>query len=65
MMEAEQARKPASQLSASGKASGILIGDEADGLRHIEWGYRFVATGTDIGRLAKNVGRLAASFKRI
>jgi 4-hydroxy-2-oxoheptanedioate aldolase len=57
--------KAAQRIEASGKASGILTGDEADALRYIEWGYRFVAVGTDIGLLAKNADRLAASFKRI
>ena len=51
------------RIGASGKSAGILTGIEADARRYIEWGYRFVAVGTDIGLLARNADVLAASFK--
>ena len=35
-----------------------------DARRYIEWGYRFVAVGTDIGLLAKNADALAAAFRK-
>jgi len=53
----------ARRIAASGKASGILTGVEADARRYIEWGYRFVAVGTDIGLLARNADMLAKAFK--
>jgi 4-hydroxy-2-oxoheptanedioate aldolase len=54
----------ARRIQASGKVSGILTGVEADARRYIEWGYKFVAVGTDIGLLARNADILAASFKK-
>ena len=51
------------RIVASGKSAGILTGVETDARRYIEWGYRFVAVGTDIGLLAKHADALAASFK--
>jgi 4-hydroxy-2-oxoheptanedioate aldolase len=53
----------ARRIEASGKSSGILTSVEGDARRYIQWGYRFVAVGTDIGLLAKNADMLAASFK--
>jgi 4-hydroxy-2-oxoheptanedioate aldolase len=53
----------AERIAASGKVSGILTAAEVDARRYIEWGYRFVAVGTDIGLLAKHADQLAASFK--
>ena len=53
----------ASRINASGKAAGILTSSEVDAARYIDWGYRFVAVGTDIGLLAKNADVLAAAFK--
>jgi len=50
-------------IAKGGKASGILTGVEADARRYIDWGYGFVAVGTDIGLLTKNADRLAAAFK--
>lgn len=52
------------RITACGKVSGILTGAEADARRYIEWGYRFVAVGTDIGLLTKHADALAASFKK-
>jgi 4-hydroxy-2-oxoheptanedioate aldolase len=52
------------RIAACGKASGILTGVEADARRYIEWGYRFVAVGTDIGLLTRHTDALAASFKK-
>jgi 4-hydroxy-2-oxoheptanedioate aldolase len=37
---------------------------EADARRYIEWGYRFVAVGTDIGLLARNADALAAAYRK-
>jgi 4-hydroxy-2-oxoheptanedioate aldolase len=57
-------RKAVGQINAAGKAAGILAVAEADARRYIEWGYRFVAVGTDIGLLAKAADGLAGAFKR-
>lgn len=53
----------ARHIAASGKASGILTPVEADARRYIEWGFRFVAVGADIGLLARHADALAAAFK--
>ena len=53
----------ARRVNAVGKAAGILTANEADARRYIEWGYRFVAVGSDLGLLAKNADALAKSFK--
>ncbi|TLU71504.1 4-hydroxy-2-oxoheptanedioate aldolase [Lichenicoccus roseus] len=50
------------RIGASGKAAGILMGDEALARRYIELGARFVAVGTDIGLLSRNAGALAARY---
>ncbi|WP_315831520.1 HpcH/HpaI aldolase/citrate lyase family protein [Bradyrhizobium prioriisuperbiae] len=56
----EQAVK---RITAAGKAAGILTPVEADARRYIEWGYHFVAVGSDIGLLAKTADALAAKAK--
>jgi len=54
----------AKRINDVGKAAGILTSVEADARRYIEWGYRFVAVGTDIGLLARNADALAAAFRK-
>ena len=54
----------AKRINDAGKAAGILTSVEADARRYIEWGYRFVAVGTDIGLLARNADALAAAFRK-
>jgi len=51
------------RLKAAGKPAGILTGSEDEARRYIEWGYLFVAVGSDIGLLAKNADTLAKKFK--
>jgi 4-hydroxy-2-oxoheptanedioate aldolase len=53
----------ARRVNAVGKAAGILTANEADTRRYIEWGYRFVAVGSDLGILTKNADALAKAFK--
>jgi 4-hydroxy-2-oxoheptanedioate aldolase len=53
----------AKRLTALGKPAGILGPTEAEARRYIEWGYRFVAVGSDLGLLAKNADALAKAFK--
>ncbi|KRE23225.1 4-hydroxy-2-oxo-heptane-1,7-dioate aldolase [Bosea sp. Root483D1] len=52
----------ASRLTALGKPAGILTPSEADARRYIEWGYRFVAVGSDLGLLTKHADALAKTF---
>jgi 4-hydroxy-2-oxoheptanedioate aldolase len=52
------------RLTRAGKAAGILTTVEADARRYIEWGYRFVAVGTDTTLLANSADALARSFKK-
>ncbi|MCV9939484.1 HpcH/HpaI aldolase/citrate lyase family protein [Boseaceae bacterium BT-24-1] len=52
------------RLTALGKPAGILPPSEADARRYIEWGYRFVAVGSDLGLLTKNADALAKAFAR-
>jgi len=54
----------AKRINDAGKVAGILTTVEADARRYIEWGYRFVAVGTDIGLLARNADALAAAFRK-
>ena len=54
----------AKRINDAGKVSGILTSVEVDARRYIEWGYRFVAVGTDIGLLARNADALAAVFRK-
>lgn len=59
----EAIQDAARRLAAIGKPAGILTSVEAEARRYIEWGYRFVAVGTDLGLLARNADALARSFK--
>ena len=52
------------RLTAVGKPAGILTASEADARRYIEWGYRFVAVGSDLGLLTKHADALAKTFAR-
>ncbi len=51
------------RLKAAGKPAGILTGNEDEARRYIEWGYLFVAVGSDIGLLAKNADTLPKKYK--
>jgi len=51
------------RLKRSGKPAGILTANEDEARRYIEWGYLFVAVGSDIGLLAKNADGLAKRYK--
>jgi 4-hydroxy-2-oxoheptanedioate aldolase len=51
------------RLKKVGKPAGILTGNEEEAKRYIDWGYLFVAVGSDVGVLAKNADALAKKFK--
>jgi len=53
----------AGKLSRLGMPSGILAVDEDVARRYIEWGYDFVAIGTDTGLLVKAADSLRLRFK--
>ncbi len=51
------------RLKAVGKAAGILTLSEEEARRYIDWGYVFVAVGSDIGLLGRGADALAKKFK--
>ncbi|HEX8477932.1 MAG TPA: aldolase/citrate lyase family protein [Telluria sp.] len=51
------------RIRASGKAAGILVGDEKLARHYIDIGFTFVAVGSDIGVLARGAEALAAKFQ--
>jgi 4-hydroxy-2-oxoheptanedioate aldolase len=51
------------RLKAVGKPAGILTTNEEEARRYIEWGYTFVAVGSDVGLLARGADALAKRFK--
>ncbi len=62
--EVQSAMKDAvERLTKVGKPAGILTGNEDEARRYIEWGYLFVAVGSDVGLLAKSADTLAKKFK--
>ncbi|WP_424630313.1 HpcH/HpaI aldolase family protein [Bradyrhizobium sp. SYSU BS000235] len=50
------------RLKKVGKPAGILTPNEAEADRYIDWGYTFVAVGSDLGLLSKNADALAKRF---
>lgn len=57
-------RDAATRIRAAGKAAGILSTDEAQARTYLEWGYTFVAVGTDVTLLSRASTALAARFKK-
>jgi 4-hydroxy-2-oxoheptanedioate aldolase len=51
------------RVVASGKAAGILTGDEKLARRYLDAGALFVAVGNDVGLLARSAEALARRFK--
>jgi 4-hydroxy-2-oxoheptanedioate aldolase len=51
------------RLKKVGKPGGILTPNEAEARRYIEWGYKFVAVGSDLGIMSKGADALARTFK--
>ena len=51
------------RLTKVGTPAGILTPNEAEARRYIEWGYKFVAVGSDLGLMAKGADALARTFK--
>ncbi len=54
----------AKSLKKLGKPAGILTPVEEEARRYIDWGYTFVAVGSDLGLLTKGADALAAKFKQ-
>ena len=62
--EVQNAMKSAvDRLTKVGAPAGILTPNEAEARRYIEWGYKFVAVGSDLGLVVKGADALARSFK--
>ncbi|HXF89773.1 MAG TPA: HpcH/HpaI aldolase/citrate lyase family protein [Xanthobacteraceae bacterium] len=62
--EVQAALKDAvTRLKKVGKPAGILTPNEEEARRFIDWGYAFVAVGSDLGLLARNADALAKRFK--
>lgn len=53
----------ARRLAQAGKPAGILALRETDARRYMEWGYSFVAVGSDLGLLVRGADELARAFK--
>jgi 4-hydroxy-2-oxoheptanedioate aldolase len=51
------------RLKKVGKPGGILTTNEEEARRYIDWGYVFVAVGSDVGLLARGADALAKRFK--
>jgi 4-hydroxy-2-oxoheptanedioate aldolase len=51
------------RLKAAGKPAGILTGNEEEVRRYIDWGYTFVAVGSDVGLLSRGADALAKKFR--
>jgi 4-hydroxy-2-oxoheptanedioate aldolase len=51
------------RLKAIGKPAGILTTNEDEARRYIDWGYTFVAVGSDVGLLVRSADALAKTFK--
>jgi 4-hydroxy-2-oxoheptanedioate aldolase len=56
-------RDAVDRLKAVGKPAGILTTNEDEARRYIEWGYTFVAVGSDVGLLVRGADALAKRFK--
>ncbi len=50
-------------LKRVGKPGGVLSPNEEEARRYIEWGFTFVAVGSDMGLLLKNADALRARFR--
>jgi len=51
------------RLKQLGKPGGILTTNEDEARRYIDWGYTFVAVGSDVGLLVRSADALAKTFK--
>jgi 4-hydroxy-2-oxoheptanedioate aldolase len=56
-------KRAAETLKRVGKPAGILTPVEDEARRYIDWGYTFVAVGSDMGVLLKNSDELRAKFR--
>lgn len=59
----EAIRDAAETLRRVGKPAGILTPVEEEARRYIDWGFTFVAVGSDMGLLLKNADALRARFR--
>ena len=57
-------RGAVTRLQAIGKPAGILTSNSEEARRYIEWGYTFVAVGSDINVLRFGADALVKKFKQ-
>ncbi len=55
--------KAGRRIRAAGRGAGILTSNESEARRYIDWGYNFVAVGSDIGLLSRAADTLANAFR--
>ena len=58
-----EAKDAVDRCRAAGKPAGIRAPVQADAQRYLEWGFSFVAVGSDLGVLTKGTDALVATFK--
>ena len=54
----------AARIRAAGKSAGILTADTGAAERYVNWGFNFVAVGSDVGILARGAAALAAQMRK-
>lgn len=57
-------REAIDRLKALGKPAGILTGNPEEAKRYVDWGFLFIAVGSDVGLLAKGADLLVKTFKQ-
>jgi 2-keto-3-deoxy-L-rhamnonate aldolase RhmA len=61
VQNAEEARRAVASVRYP--PAGILTTNEDEARRYIDWGYTFVAVGSDVGLLVRSADALAKKFK--
>ena len=58
----QKLREAATAIRSAGKPAGILARNAIEARQYLEWGYLFVAAGTDMGLLVKSIDGLAGEM---
>ncbi len=56
-------RDAAQRLAAAGKPAGIITFDDREAQKDIDWGYSFIAAGSELGLPARGADALAQRCK--
>ena len=59
----ERIREAGSRIRASGKAAGILAGDEQEALRYREWGFQFIGISSDQGLIRRGANEILKALR--